>query len=97
MTGHPPNGVPGPETIRYQADNAGSESSKSVSSVHFSPDGTRLVSGSWDKTVKIWDPSTGSCLSELRVDDPVVCLSYAPNGDLKGGNLHFFNSEGEKL
>ena len=38
-----------------------------VSSVHFSPDGTRLVTGSYDKTVKIWNPATGEELCQLRV------------------------------
>tara|TARA_B100000029_G_scaffold376681_1_gene371284 strand:- start:191 stop:391 length:201 start_codon:yes stop_codon:yes gene_type:complete len=28
-----------------------------VNSVAFSPDGQRIVSGSWDKSVKIWDAS----------------------------------------
>ena len=26
-----------------------------VISVAFSPDGTKIVSGSWDKTIKVWD------------------------------------------
>ena len=26
-----------------------------VMSVAFSPDGTKIVSGSWDKTIKVWE------------------------------------------
>ena len=38
-----------------------------VSSVSWSPDGTRLVTGSWDETVKIWNPATGEELCQLNV------------------------------
>ena len=26
-----------------------------ITSVVFSPDGTKIVSGSWDRTIKVWD------------------------------------------
>ena len=29
--------------------------SNNITSVVFSPDGTKIVSGSWDKTIKVWD------------------------------------------
>ncbi|KAF1934812.1 hypothetical protein EJ02DRAFT_488717, partial [Clathrospora elynae] len=37
-----------------------------VSSVAFSHDSTQLASGSGDKTVKIWDASSGTCLQTLE-------------------------------
>ncbi|KAF1962192.1 WD40 repeat-like protein, partial [Byssothecium circinans] len=40
--------------------------SDGVSSVAFSHDSARLASASGDKTVKIWDPSSGACLSTLK-------------------------------
>ena len=39
--------------------------SRSVRSVVFSPDGTRVVSGSEDKHIKIWDAATGYDVSGL--------------------------------
>ena len=37
-----------------------------VSSVSFSPDGTRIVTGSEDQTAKVWDARTGTALLELK-------------------------------
>ncbi|KIK31529.1 hypothetical protein CY34DRAFT_275367, partial [Suillus luteus UH-Slu-Lm8-n1] len=36
----------------------------SVSSVSFSPDGTRILTGSWDNTVRLWDAGTGEPVGE---------------------------------
>ena len=45
--------------------------SRFVNSVCWNKDGTKLASGSADKTVKIWNPATGECLWTLNV-------GYAP-------------------
>ena len=39
------------------------------------PFGDRIATGSFDKTAKIWDSSTGECLSTLKGHDyEIVCL-----------------------
>ena len=37
-----------------------------MTSVSFSPDGASIVSGSWDKTVKVWSVESGDCLFSGR-------------------------------
>ncbi|CCA75611.1 hypothetical protein PIIN_09602 [Serendipita indica DSM 11827] len=44
-----------------------------VETVAFSPDGSRIVSGSWDQTIRLWDAETGQSLGEpLRGHTGVV-------------------------
>ena len=35
-------------------------------SVAISPDGRRVVSGSYDNTLKVWDVATGKCVATLE-------------------------------
>jgi WD40 repeat protein len=51
-----------------------------VSSVCFSPDGAKIVSGSWDKKVLIWDAASGEQLCSLKVDSAVLSVAYSPDG-----------------
>ena len=55
--------------------------SKPVSSVSFSPDGKRIVSGSWDKTLKVWDAQTGQETLTLNGHlGGVSSVSFSPDG-----------------
>jgi WD40 repeat protein len=54
-----------------------------VRSVAFSPDGSTLVSGSVDKTVKIWDVPNGRLIRTIDAhSDNVNAVAYSPDGRL---------------
>ena len=53
--------------------------SKDISAVAFSPDGSRVISGSSDKNVKIWDVETGA---QARNPTEIIIV--------KGGGLRVF-------
>ena len=54
--------------------------SDSVRSVAFSPDSTRLASGSYDHTVKIWDANSGACLQTLEGHSSFVnSVGFSPD------------------
>ena len=53
----------------------------STRSVLFSPDGTRIVTGSCDNTARIWDTATGNELATLRGHrGPVVSVAFSSSG-----------------
>ena len=52
-----------------------------VYSVNFSPDGKTLVSGSDDKTIKLWDVETGQEIRTLKGhDSDVWSVNFSPDG-----------------
>ena len=53
----------------------------SVWSVAITPDGKRIVSGSWDETVKIWDLQSGEYLATLEGHSNLVTsVAITPDG-----------------
>ena len=63
-------------------------SGNDVNSVAWSRDG-RLASGSDDKSVKIWDPTTGDCLRTLTGHaESVLIVAWARDGRLASGSVN---------
>jgi WD40 repeat protein len=55
--------------------------SASVRSVAFSPDGKQVVSGSGDRTVRLWDAATGALQQTLEgYSDSVSSVAFSPDG-----------------
>ena len=54
---------------------------RAVKTVSFSPDGKRIVSGSGDETIRIWDATTGKELETLEGHTAgVTSVSFSPDG-----------------
>jgi len=52
-----------------------------VNSAEFSPDGTRIVTASWDQTSRVWDAATGASVAELKGHTgDVNSAAFSPDG-----------------
>ena len=51
-----------------------------VNAVAYSPDGTKLATGSNDKTTRIWDAYNGHTLFEARANKGVATVAFSPDG-----------------
>ena len=52
-----------------------------VTSVAFSSDGRHLVSGSWDKSIRVWDAQTGQSIVDpiKGHDNWVTSVAFSPD------------------
>ena len=51
-----------------------------VWSVAFSPDGSTLASGSWDRTIHLWNPNTAQHKNLLIGHTDIVSVAFSPDG-----------------
>jgi WD40 repeat protein len=49
---------------------------RAVTSTQFSPDGQQVLTGSWDRTARLWDAATGKPLGE----GGVISVQFSPDG-----------------
>ena len=54
--------------------------SKCVWLVAYSPTGDRIVSASYDETIRLWDAQTGVLLHTFQDDSPVGSAAFFPDG-----------------
>ena len=51
---------------------------KGVKDICFNVDGTKFISSSYDKYVKIWDTETGKCLQSYALSTVAHCVTFNP-------------------
>jgi WD40 repeat protein len=54
---------------------------KKAFAVAISPDGSRFIGGSWDKTIRMWESATGELLATFRGHEAeVMAVAFSPDG-----------------
>jgi WD40 repeat protein len=54
---------------------------KQIWQMAVSPDGNRVVTGSWDGTARLWDAATGQSLgSSMRHEGKILAVAFSPDG-----------------
>ena len=67
--------------VRQDCATAVLKHEEEIRSASFSPDGTRVVTASRDKTARVWDAATGKPIGEpLRHEVIVTSASFSPDG-----------------
>ena len=72
--------------------------SSSVLAVAIAPDGKRVISGSRDNTLKVWDLETREIITSFTGESPITCCAVAPDGVTivageASGRVHFLRLE----
>src|SRR2546426_12797413 len=68
-----------------------------IRALTFSPDGSKLITGSWDNTVKLWDVEDGALLWSDWQTSSIPSVAFAPDGSLlalsgeKGAQIHLWD------
>ena len=62
-----------------------------VNSVAYSADGKQIVSCSDDRTVRVWDVSTGSRRTFGATFDRIYCVAFSPDGTQLASDTTLFN------